>query len=102
MPPSKVPLAAKTLQILGYDNNPTDPKVQDDSILKIQKLSSSAIIPSRGTEESVGYDIFANILETITIRPNQTLIIPTDIAASPPQGTYIRIAPRSGLSVKKN
>ena len=45
IPQSRIPLAAKTLQIIGYDTNPINSTEIQDTTLHIQKLSSSAIVP---------------------------------------------------------
>ena len=64
-------------------------------------MTETAKIPTRGTEESVGYDIYLDQPQ-VTIQPGQIQHLPIGISATPPSGTYIRIAPRSGLTVKKN
>ena len=49
----------------------------------------------------MGYDVYLDDPQVI-IQPGQIQLLPTGISATPPSGTYIRIAPRSGLTVKKN
>jgi len=66
--------------------------------LFVKKIDSHAIVPSRATEGSVGYDLYSTI-DTF-IRPGETGIISTGIAVKVPSGTYGRIAPRSGLAAK--
>ena len=102
LPSSKVPLAAKTLQILGYDTDPFTPSNVDQNSILIQRITPTATTPTRATSDSVGYDMHADLPSTIQIKPGQTTIIPTGLAAKPPKGTYIKIAPRSGLTIKKN
>ena len=68
------------------------------SPLLVKKLSPTTQTPVRATPGSVGYDIQADA--DITIPPHQRLPIPTGLAIATPEGTYGRIAPRSGLSVK--
>ena len=69
-------------------------------MLKVKKLSPHAIIPTRATEGSVGYDLHsADELDT-HIPPNSRGVVSTGIAVSLPHNTYGRIASRSGLSVK--
>ena len=101
LPSHKVPIAARTLQILGYDLEPKvlSQQVQGSS-LKVQKLTKDAKLPSQATQDSVGYDIHSNLTQDIIIEPKQIAIIPTGLAMDPPPGTYIKIAPRSGLTIK--
>src|SRR5258708_17658919 len=68
--------------------------------LYVQPLQPEAHIPTRGTPESIGYDLYST--ETIVIPPSERRTIGTGIAIQVPVGTYGRIAPRSGLAVKHN
>ena len=67
--------------------------------LLIQKLSDKAIIPTRGSEWSAGYDLYS--AKSVAIPPGGRAVVATDLSIACPAGTYGRIAPRSGLAVKK-
>jgi dUTP pyrophosphatase len=67
--------------------------------LLVKKLSPKAILPVRGSEYAAGYDLSAS--EPTTIPAGGRGIVKTDLAISCPAGTYGRVAPRSGLTVKK-
>jgi len=71
----------------------------DDALL-ITKLCNYAVIPSLATDGSVGFDLTST--ESVTIPTHSNKLISTGIAISLPRNTYGRIAPRSGLSYKKN
>ena len=71
---------------------------ENENTLRIQKLSDKAIVPTRGSEWSAGLDLYA--AETKTIAPGARAVVKTDISIACPKGTYGRIAPRSGLTVK--
>ena len=58
-------------------------------------------MPTRGSKESVGYDVYLD-LPSITIPPGQMNLLPTGLTATPPAGSYLRIAPRSSLTVKNS
>ena len=73
-------------------------KIQNDKTLQVLKLSKEAIIPNKATPESVGYDIYAT--NNTQVPSNNNKLINTRLAMRPPKGTYIRIAPRSGLAAK--
>ena len=64
------------------------------------RTGSPAYIPFRATQGSAGYDLLSPI--TIILPPYSTTNIPTNIAILPPQGTYMRVASRSGLAIKHN
>ena len=67
--------------------------------LLIKKLSPDAIIPTRASQGSVGYDLYST---EDTVVPCQCgrVIVGTGIAVGLPEGVYARIAPRSGLAAK--
>lgn len=62
------------------------------------KLRPDTIVPSKATEHSIGLDLFS--VEPYVVLPGQRVVVSTGVAVSIPDGTYGRIAPRSGLSVK--
>lgn len=62
------------------------------------ELMPSAIIPTKGSEDATGFDITATT--TTVILPGTRTKIPTGLKTRAPEGTYLRIAPRSGLAVK--
>ncbi|WCJ20945.1 Deoxyuridine 5'-triphosphate nucleotidohydrolase [Euphorbia peplus] len=68
------------------------------SYFKVKKLSENAVLPSRGSPLSAGYDL-SSAVETKVPAKGKALI-PTDISIAVPEGTYARIAPRSGLAWK--
>jgi dUTP pyrophosphatase len=66
--------------------------------MNVQLLDQNATVPSRATEGSAGYDLSA--LESGYIEPMGRAVLRTGISIELPPGTYGRVAPRSGLSVK--
>lgn len=67
--------------------------------LRVKKLSPAASIPARGSPESAGFDLAS--AERTVIKAGCRGIVKTDLSIACPPGTYARIAPRSGLAVKK-
>jgi dUTP pyrophosphatase len=57
-----------------------------------------AMVPTRGSEQAAGYDLYS--YEEGRILPRQTRLFDTGLSFTVPEGTYGRIAPRSGLSKK--
>ena len=77
----------------------------DDEIIVLQQRDSTLQIelcggkkPTRGSDEAAGYDLYA--AETITITKRTRSLVNTGVKMRVPHGTYGRIAPRSGLSLK--
>lgn len=68
--------------------------------IKIKKLNDMAIVPTRGSEYAAGYDLYANILDEVTINPNQTVKIGTGLSFELPDGCFGGIVARSGLATK--
>lgn len=69
--------------------------------LKIKRLSATAILPTRGSAGSAGADLYADILEPITLQPGQRALVPTGIAiALPDSGLVAYVFARSGLAIK--
>ena len=56
-------------------------------------------MPKRGSPLSAGFDLSS--AEKIVIPANGRGVVKTDLSIACPPGTYARIAPRSGLAVKK-
>jgi len=67
--------------------------------LGIKKLSFDAIIPTRGSDRSVGYDLYS-VVDTIVPCQAGNALVATGLAITIPPGCYGRVAPRSGLAVK--
>lgn len=70
------------------------------SKLYVQKLSEDATLPRRGTEGAVGYDL-SSAMDMVILAKGKGLVL-TDLAIKVPEGTYGRVAPRSGLAWKNH
>ncbi|OVA18692.1 DeoxyUTP pyrophosphatase [Macleaya cordata] len=66
--------------------------------LRVKKLSEKAVLPSRASPLSAGYDLSSAV--EINVPARGKALIPTDLSIAIPEGTYARIAPRSGLAWK--
>jgi dUTP pyrophosphatase len=69
--------------------------------IKIKKLTETATIPTCGTAESAGYDLYGDNNDVIQIAPHSTIKIPTGIAMAIPNGYFGAVYARSGLATKK-
>jgi len=68
--------------------------------IQVIKMAAKATLPSRGSRFSAGHDLYA--LDNVLIPSQGQKLIRTGIAIGIPQGTYARIAPRSGLAYKES
>lgn len=69
--------------------------------IKIKKLRENAEIPTRGSLEAAGNDIYACINNKIEIAPHNTVKIPTGIATEMPNGMVALVYSRSGIATKR-
>jgi dUTP pyrophosphatase len=68
--------------------------------IKVKRLNNLAILPSKQTEGSAGYDIYSCIDEEIVLKPLDRALISTGISIELPLGFEAQIRPRSGLAIK--
>jgi len=67
--------------------------------IKIKKLYEDSIIPTRGSDDAAGYDLYAHV--DAAIPPHCTVKIGTGVAIQPPKGTFGAVFARSGLAAKQ-
>jgi dUTP pyrophosphatase len=67
--------------------------------LKILLRNENAVVPYRFNHDDAGYDLSSS--ENSVIPARQRGIVKTGISIGLPPNTYGRVAPRSGLAVKK-
>jgi dUTP pyrophosphatase len=67
-------------------------------LLQVQLLSVHIDPPKRWSAQSAGLDV--STPRRLFMQPLQRLRVPLGIAVQAPEGTYVRIAPRSGLSLQ--
>ena len=65
---------------------------------EIQKVYDGLKLPCRATSGSAGYDFFAPV--AITLKPGETVKVPTGIRAEMECDWVLKIYPRSGLGFK--
>ena len=71
------------------------------STIRVKKLNEKAILPTYGSAEAAGADLYACLEEPVTIQPGETAWIPTGIALEVPKGCAGLVYARSGLGVKR-
>ena len=70
-------------------------------IVNYKKLTKTAKEPTRGSEQSAGFDLYADIEEDIVIRPHETIKVGTGLAFELPENTFGAIFARSGIATKQ-
>lgn len=69
--------------------------------INLKRLTETAIVPTRQHEGDAGYDLYADIQETMTIEPHTTEMIHTGIAIEILDGYFGAVFARSGLASKQ-
>ena len=69
--------------------------------IRVKKLNDKAILPTYGSVEAAGADLYACLDEDMTIQPGQTAFVPTGIAMEVPKGCAGLIYARSGMACKR-
>ncbi len=69
--------------------------------IRVKKLSPKAILPTYGSAEAAGADLYACLEESVTIQPGETAWIPTGLALEVPKGCAGLIYARSSMGVKR-
>ena len=62
------------------------------------RFSNHAIVPTKGTKDSAGFDLCS--VEDVTISSNSIEIIKTDIGLKIPKGCFGKIYARSSLAIR--
>lgn len=69
--------------------------------IHVKKLTSTAKLPTRGSEYAAGYDLYADNDTVITIAPHTTTMVNTGLSMEIPEGYFGAIFARSGLAFKR-
>ena len=69
--------------------------------IRVKTLHPAAKLPTYGTAEAAGADLYACLDEAVTIAPGESAFIPTGIAMEVPYGCAGLIYARSGLACKR-
>ncbi len=103
VPAAQHSVTSQLLIDLRYLQNDYEPStISSGPILtntaKVQLLSPLAVLPTLGSSHAAGYDVVSTL--ATTLQPATVTEIPLDLSIEPPTGTYIHIAPRSGLALR--
>ena len=68
--------------------------------LEVKLLTSDSFVPCKASKEAAGYDLYSP--KDYSVEADSRKLIMLDISLKIPDNCYGRIAPRSGLSLKKS
>lgn len=69
--------------------------------IRVKKLHPNAKLPTYGSAEAAGADLYACLDEPVTIAPGETAWIPTGLALEVPKGCAGLVYARSSLGAKR-
>ena len=69
--------------------------------IRVKKLKPNAILPTYGSAEAAGADLYACLDGKIEIKPGESVFVPTGLAMEIPKGYAGLIYARSGLACKR-
>ena len=69
--------------------------------VSVKKLREGAILPTYGSPEAAGADLYACLDEKITIAPGESVFVPTGLSMEIPKGYAGLIYARSGMACKR-
>lgn len=70
-------------------------------LIRIKKLHPDATIPTYGSAEAAGADLYACLEQEVTIPAGKTVLIPTGLAMEIPKGCAGLIYARSSMGTKR-
>ena len=69
--------------------------------IAVKKLKTNAILPTYGSAEAAGADLYACLDAPVTIAPGESVFVPTGLSMEIPVGFAGLIYARSGLACKR-
>lgn len=69
--------------------------------IHVKLLRQGAKLPTYGSQEAAGADLYACLEEAVTIAPGETAFVPTGIALEVPRGCAGLVYARSGMACKR-
>src|SRR5690625_780421 len=91
-------LRSSEFSFKGDERTPTIKPKSKRLHLGFQRLSESAVVPTKAHASDSGFDLVAS--EDVIIEPGETAVVPTGIAVELPAGYEAQVRPRSGVTAK--
>ncbi len=71
-------------------------------VVNVKKLRPDAVMPTYGSAEAAGADLYACLDAPVVIEPGKTVFIPTGLSMELPKGYAGLVYARSGLACKQD
>lgn len=82
-------------------NNPKSERGDYMHTVSVKKVRPNAVLPTYGSQDAAGADLYACLENEVTIGPGETVFIPTGLAMEIPKGCAGLIYARSSLGTKR-
>ena len=69
--------------------------------IRVKKIKPNAVLPTYGSAEAAGADLYACLENPVVIKPGESAFIPTGLSMELPKGFAGLIYARSGLACKR-
>ena len=69
--------------------------------IKVKKLRADAIVPTYGSVDAAGADLYACLEQQVVVSPGESVFIPTGLSMEIPKGYAALIYARSGMACKR-
>ena len=69
--------------------------------IKVKKVSPTAVIPTHGSCNAAGYDLYADLAADLQSAPHATVTVDTGLQFELPEGYFAGIFARSGLATRE-
>ena len=69
--------------------------------IRVKRLHPNAMLPTYGSSEAAGADLYACLDEAVTIQPGEVFWVPTGIALEVPKGCAGLVYARSSMGAKR-
>ena len=70
--------------------------------IKVKLIREGAILPTYGTQEAAGADLYACLEHPVEVQPGENVFVPTGISMEIPHGFAGLVYARSGMACKRN
>lgn len=70
--------------------------------IAVKKLKENAILPTYGSAQAAGADLYACLEAPVEVAPGKTVFVPTGLSMALPEGYVGLIYARSGLACKRD
>ena len=71
------------------------------SVIRVKKLNPNAVLPTYGSCDAVGADLYACLETSVIIQPGEIFWVPTGIALEVPKGCAGLVYARSSMGAKR-